>query len=71
MLSKNALGEVPCLILAAKGDMTEFVCTSGEEMILDARASVEPVVLWENTEKLIPPRRDKWDFVGKNLIFSL
>ena len=54
-----------------RGDTTKFLCASGEETLLDIRASVEPAVLCRNTERLIAPRRDKGDFVGKNLIFGL
>ena len=71
MLSNNTWGEVPCSSSVAKGNTTEFLCTSGEETLLDARTSVEPVVLWRNTERLTSPRRDKGDFVGKDLILCL
>ena len=68
MLSKNTWGEVPCLSSVVKGNTTEFLCTSGEVALLAARASVETVVLRRNTERLTSPRRDKWDFVGNDLI---
>ena len=71
MLSKNTWGGVPCLSSVAKGNTTEFLCTSGEETLIYARASVKPVVLWRNNERLTSPRRDKWDFMGKDLIFFL